>query len=328
MGEVKYLSSNPLVTIGIPTFNRGELAYRAVKSALSQTYQNIEVIVSDNASTDETLSLIQSIDDNRLKIIRQQKNMGAIHNCNVCINNCSGDYYLFLSDDDYLEPQAIELLIEPFLKNEEVGVVYCQTRVVDQHDNELYITSTAPEYENSFDLICGIFKGTRENYPCSILMRKKDITLHGGYKDDIYSIACDGGLWMTIALNYKQIAFKNKPLASFRLHLSGVTSGANLDQWRTGLEAIAKSCYDICLDRYGITKAQILKEDGEYFVMRTLLNLITQSVRKGATRSQAIKQYKSVVSLNNLYWKLTLINLIKILIPNSLFYKLKRSVGS
>ena len=90
---------NPLVSIGIPTFNRADGNLRKViERALGQTYQNVEVIVSDNCSSDRTPELVQSIEDHRLRYIRQEVNIGANNNFNFCLNQAKGEYFLLFHE--------------------------------------------------------------------------------------------------------------------------------------------------------------------------------------------------------------------------------------
>ena len=80
------MSTNPLVTIAIPTFNRADGSMlQTVQAALSQTYANVEVLVSDNASSDNTQELISAIDDPRLRYVRHPENIGANNNFNSCV---------------------------------------------------------------------------------------------------------------------------------------------------------------------------------------------------------------------------------------------------
>ena len=72
------------VTIGIPTINRSQLAMRAIRSALAQTYSDIEVIVSDDASTDDTVERVRAIPDPRLVLFEQKQRLGLVGNFDFC----------------------------------------------------------------------------------------------------------------------------------------------------------------------------------------------------------------------------------------------------
>lgn len=93
---------NPKVTVMIPTYNQAEYVGQAVRSALNQSYPNLEVIVGDDASTDSTPSIISCIKDKRLKYVRNNVNLGRVANYrNLLYNHASGDYVVNLDGDDY-----------------------------------------------------------------------------------------------------------------------------------------------------------------------------------------------------------------------------------
>ena len=88
------------VTIAIPTYNRADRFLRsAIECALNQTWDDLEIIVSDNCSTDNTTEVVQSYADARLNYVRQSKNIGANGNFNYCIENAKGTYFLLFHDD-------------------------------------------------------------------------------------------------------------------------------------------------------------------------------------------------------------------------------------
>ena len=103
---------SPLVTIGIPTYNRAKAYLKdAIKSAVDQTYPNIEILISDNGSTDNTQLLVKSFDDPRIRYIKQENNIGANNNFNYCVMNAKGDYFLLLHDDDLIDKDFVEVCI-------------------------------------------------------------------------------------------------------------------------------------------------------------------------------------------------------------------------
>jgi glycosyltransferase involved in cell wall biosynthesis len=105
------LVRDPLVTIAIPTFNRASWLGDCVRAALAQSYQRFEIIVSDNASTDETASVLDEFTDRRLRVVRQRENIGATPNWNACLAEAKGEYIVFLPDDDRISPWLLERCI-------------------------------------------------------------------------------------------------------------------------------------------------------------------------------------------------------------------------
>jgi glycosyltransferase involved in cell wall biosynthesis len=124
----------PLITIGIPTRNRSSLLKRCLESAFAQTYQNIEVLVSDNASTDDTLEVLQSIDDRRLRILRNLEDIGAAENFANCIREARGDYLVLVSDDNTLDSLFLEKCARLIRQKPELPIVLAafDTVVLDE----------------------------------------------------------------------------------------------------------------------------------------------------------------------------------------------------
>jgi glycosyltransferase involved in cell wall biosynthesis len=102
--------TEPLVTIAIPTFNRAAKLRRAAGSALGQTHAAVEVLISDNASSDETEALCLELarSDQRVRYLRSPVNRGPTANFNRLFAEARGDYVMMLSDDDWLEADYVE----------------------------------------------------------------------------------------------------------------------------------------------------------------------------------------------------------------------------
>lgn len=112
------------VSIVITTYNRPELLGIAIKSALMQTYRNIEVIVVDGSSDYKTSEVLKYY-KNRIVVVKDKKNIGVAAARNIGLNEYSGDYITFLDDDDIFHPKKIEEQIKLFEKKGNIGMVYC-----------------------------------------------------------------------------------------------------------------------------------------------------------------------------------------------------------
>jgi glycosyltransferase involved in cell wall biosynthesis len=117
--------SKPKVSIGIPTFNRGIGLMKTVESVLRQDYPNLEVIISDNASTDNTNTLCHeiSLNDSRIKYIRQSSNQGPTANFREVLARSSGDYFMWLGDDDRIDRSYVTLCLNELLEHEDYSLV-------------------------------------------------------------------------------------------------------------------------------------------------------------------------------------------------------------
>jgi len=132
----------PLVSIVTITRNRGNLLKRCITSVLAQTYNNIEHIVVDGASDDNTDEIVQGFNDKRLKYIKLDSNWPIKETIDYGISLCKGKYLTFLDSDDEYLPQKIEKQVELFeTLSEDYGLVYCWMTYYDsaQNNKEEYV---------------------------------------------------------------------------------------------------------------------------------------------------------------------------------------------
>lgn len=117
--------NQPLVSIGVPTYNRAPALRRAVESALAQDYQNIELIISDNASTDETEAFCLEIcrRDGRVKYVRQRSNQGMFTNFVAVLGQSTGEFFMWLADDDWLDRSYISQCTQKLIENPDYALV-------------------------------------------------------------------------------------------------------------------------------------------------------------------------------------------------------------
>jgi glycosyltransferase involved in cell wall biosynthesis len=128
-------NKQPLVSVIIPTYNRSQYVLRAINFCLKQTHKNIEIIVIDDCSKDNTEELINELHDKRIIYIKNKKNLKAPASRNKGMEIAKGDYIQFLDDDDIIFPKKIEEQIKKFnsSKIRNLGVVTCDLEV-DRYD--------------------------------------------------------------------------------------------------------------------------------------------------------------------------------------------------
>lgn len=111
------MNNCPLVSVVVPTYNDSKFIKEAISSIVQQTYDNLEIIIVDDFSSDNTIHIIESFKDKRIKIIRNESNKGAAYSRNIGIKNCTGEYIAFLDGDDIWNLNKIEEQINFMLKN-------------------------------------------------------------------------------------------------------------------------------------------------------------------------------------------------------------------
>jgi len=109
----------PKVSIGMPVHNGAKTIEKAIKSLLAQTFQDFELIISDNASDDETKNICQrfALQDERIHYVRQTKNIGTYKNFNFLINSAKGKYFMWAADDDWRSPEFLEVNVSALESN-------------------------------------------------------------------------------------------------------------------------------------------------------------------------------------------------------------------
>src|SRR4051812_29149130 len=101
--------TRPVVSIGVPTYNRVERLQNSIRFMLAQDYRDVEIVISDNASTDGTRAFCEDLAraDQRVRYYRQPRNVGPIANYGEVLRLATGEYYMHLADDDELEASYV-----------------------------------------------------------------------------------------------------------------------------------------------------------------------------------------------------------------------------
>jgi glycosyltransferase involved in cell wall biosynthesis len=167
----------------------------------------------------------------------QPQNIGAVANFNACLKRATGEFFLLLSDDDILQPTAIERLSAAFLApagslaSNTIGLTWSPCHIVNAEGQRMWTAQGGPPTESPVSLILALFNGNRATRLVSLMVRTDDAIVVGGYDQERYGPLCDMGNWMRVALKYPLVACINEPLASYTMHqMSGSSQGA-LHDW-------------------------------------------------------------------------------------------------
>lgn len=123
-----------LVSVGLPVHNGGNYLNRAINSLLNQTYKNIEIVISDNCSTDSTELLCRQFasDDERIKYIRQDSNIGHQKNFQYVLKKSSADFFMWAAHDDEWHPDFIKINLLQLNQVSDFGVSFCNVRCMSK----------------------------------------------------------------------------------------------------------------------------------------------------------------------------------------------------
>ena len=218
------------VTIAIPTYNRADRFLRpAIECALGQTWQDLEIIVSDNCSMDDTPDVVRSYDDPRLRYVRQPENIGANNNFNYCINHANGSYFLLFHDDDIIDADMVESCMDAAGGRTDHGLIRTGTRLIDGEGRlirEIPNRAAGLGY-NAF--LRGWRKGRFTSYVCSTLFNTKLLQEIGGFQSQ-------HGLFQDMIAVARLTAQAGRcdiedVKASFRRHDENYGNAAELKAW-------------------------------------------------------------------------------------------------
>jgi glycosyltransferase involved in cell wall biosynthesis len=123
------------VSVVIPTFNRGYILADALRSALEQSYSNIEILVIDDGSTDNTREIVEQFDGQRIRYIRHDKNRGCSAAYNTGIAAATGQLIAFLDSDDIWKTNYLETLVAFLARHPEADLVFCDTEIKSENGN-------------------------------------------------------------------------------------------------------------------------------------------------------------------------------------------------
>jgi len=140
------MDNHPMVSICMPVYNGGVHLQRAIRSVLNQTYTNFEFIITDDGSTDQSLEIIRSFDDPRIKIIRDGSNRGIGNRLNEQVRTARGRYFARMDADDLMFPTRIEEQVNYLTLHADIDVVGSSAVVMDEHDNIRGIRLMKAEY--------------------------------------------------------------------------------------------------------------------------------------------------------------------------------------
>jgi glycosyltransferase involved in cell wall biosynthesis len=219
----------PKVSVIIPNYNHASYLRQRVDSVLAQTFQDFEVILLDDCSTDESLEVIESYAGlERVKIVLNSANGGSVFKqWNKGLRMAGGEYVWIAESDDYASPEFLETLVGILEKNSNLGLAFCDSwRVADGKEEEArerWYGEFATLYERDFfeegrRYVCRqmAFFGTIPN--ASAVVFRRFIAEQFGYANESYRLAGDWLFWLNLMAR-SDIAYSSSRMNYYRHHL-------------------------------------------------------------------------------------------------------------
>jgi glycosyltransferase involved in cell wall biosynthesis len=220
----------PLVTIGIPTYNRADGYLRdAISSTLAQTYENVEIVVSDNCSTDGTELVLKSYADARIRYFRQEKQISANENFNFCLQQAKGSYFLLLHDDDMIDEKFIESCMTAVDLQPDIGLIRTGVRVMDQNGKVIAEKENTLGGLSTEDFLLAWLDREMPMLLCASLFNTKGLREEGGFNSK-HQLFQDVLAEFQVAARYGRMDVR-EVRATFRRHPGQRTHLKSLRHW-------------------------------------------------------------------------------------------------
>lgn len=219
----------PRLTVGIPTFNRSAWLRETIASVLAQTFSDFRVIVSDNASQDDTAAVVAGFADSRIQYRRNTTNIGSIANLNLLVSLADTEFLMLLPDDDLLAPGHLRAAVEALERFTTAGLVHSAFTLIDARSQELRTMRPLRGRADGAMLEAGgdaLRRMMVESWPLcfsSVVYRTAAIAGAGAIPDA--GPFADLQLWLRMARDW-DLAYLTAPLARFRLHQQSTSAQA------------------------------------------------------------------------------------------------------
>jgi glycosyltransferase involved in cell wall biosynthesis len=294
------MSSEPLVTVLIPSYNHEKFVGISIESLQKQTYKNLQIIIIDDCSTDDSVNKIKPyLLDPRIQLITRTKNIGSSYSSNEGIALAKGKYFCMLSSDDVFVPEKIRMQVDLLEKDSRLGAVFSMAGFIDERGESLELRSPFRFFEYSrHDWLNRLFyKGNCLCHP-SIMIRTEAYKIVGGY-EPMYRSLGDYYMWIKLLGQFEIKVLKDN-LILFRImdnqrNMSGdnpTNRQAYMNEWTYILNQYVRYCNE--RDFPKIFPSIPLNSEGNDFEFLLGCEAVTQ--KRAAYRAFGINLLYSIFS--------------------------------
>lgn len=238
--------TEPLVSVCIPCYNAASTIVKTLTGVIHQSYNNLQIIICDNCSTDQTVSLIQQFQDTRIQLFINETNLGMVGNFERVLSKATGIYVKILCSDDLITPDCIEKQLRPFLDfpKHNIAFVTCEKIIINQNGKKLF-QKHFPGKEGIHDGIKVIRKvlSSGSNLigePGTVLFNRQTSLQTTGYQiENELSYVVDLNFWIKMLLIGDLYVIK-EPLFSFRVSKTSASASYGFEQARSFNKLIDK----------------------------------------------------------------------------------------
>ena len=269
----------PAVSVAITAYNSGPWVAEAVRSALGQTLDDIELVVVDDASTDDTYEAVAAVDDTRLRLYRNATNLGEAANWNRTVSLCRSPLVKLLCSDDVLDPECVEKMSRPF-SHPGVGMVFSRRTILGDRSRAESYGSAHTRFGELGDVNDG--RSLFERYlqtrfddnwvgePSNVMLRSD---VFSTVRFDPRVVRTDMAMWIRTMFHY-DVGFVDEELTTYRVRPGSVTDAASESgsRWLDQLWLYEILLEDPAIERaYGNELRRLLRRERMRMPARLLL---------------------------------------------------------
>lgn len=243
------MKSFPLVSICIPVYNCERYIAEAINSALNQDYPNIEIIVIDNNSSDDSAKIADQFVPMGIKVFRNSNNIGMGGNWNKCLRKSNGEFIKILPADDFIASTCISEQLDAFRGEfDQISFVACSRRVVDQNGKYLLKRVNNDLKNNKInskkEVLELIFKSATNiiGEPGAVLL-KRDAVINCGDFRESSGFLIDLDYWVRM-LDFGNLLYIDRPISTFRIN-PGSDSVRIIDKQAADASRFFKTLYKL-----------------------------------------------------------------------------------
>lgn len=204
------------ISVITPNYNYDEFISQTIESVLNQDYKNIEYVIVDDGSTDNSVKIIKHYQNNNPHIIKliEQTNKGQTNALNVALSQVTGDIICWINSDDMFCANVFSYIANEFNRDKSIYAIYGDIYIIDMYNNIIKLNKYL-----SFSYISAVFNGFGKEIPSNgIFWRNKNKI----FFDESFDFAMDSEYWSRLLIN-KKIKKINIPIAKFRWHENAKT---------------------------------------------------------------------------------------------------------
>lgn len=210
------IENYPKISIVTPSYNQGEFIEETIESVLDQKYPNLEYIIIDGGSSDNSIEIIKKYED-KLTYWISEKDNGQTDAINKGLRRATGDIFAYLNSDDTYLPGTFKKIVKYFDENPGHGILYGDYYVIDEKSR---VVQKKQEIQFDYKMGCCIGFGLIIPQPSTFF--KRDVINHIGYLDEKFKYAMDADYWFR-ASQVTKIKHIPEYISAFRVHSNSKT---------------------------------------------------------------------------------------------------------